>query len=173
MIAHVSIPAKQPEIVAKALGKIIDGSVFSFPVVPGAYIVVANDFSGQAIEVYPSGMTHHPGTGEAPAEQGPPSVTTKPWEDQIFIEAQTAHLSSHHMALSTKLSEQEIVDLGRALEFRTVPCDRAGVFKLVELWIDNSYLIEILTETETKRYAAFMNPKTAAEMFGKPIGSWK
>ena len=169
MIAHVSIPAKQPQTVAKALGKIIDGSVFSFPVVPGAFIVVANDNSGQAIEVYPSGMTHHPGSGEAPLEQGPPSVMTKPWEDQIFIDQQTATLSSHHMALSTKLSEREILDIGRELGFRTVPCDRAGVFKLVELWVDNSYLIEVLTESETKRYASFMNPKTAAEMFGKPI----
>ena len=47
MIAHVSIPARNPEQVARALGQVIAGSVFSFPVVPGAFIVIADDASGQ------------------------------------------------------------------------------------------------------------------------------
>lgn len=167
MIAHVSIPAKNPELVAKALSKLISGTVFPFPVVQGASIVVANDNSGLAIEVYPAGMTHHPGKGEAPEEQGPPTVQSKAWEDQIFPEPVQGKYSAHHMALTTKLSEKEVISLGNELGFRTIPCDRAGVFKLIEIWIDNSYLIEVLPEPEAKRYAAFMNPKAVAEMFGK------
>lgn len=169
MIAHVSIPAKHPEIVAKALGKILDGSVFSFPVVNGAFIVVANDNSGHAIEVYPAGMCHHPGQGLPPANEGPATVQTKPWEDQIFIDPSKTQFTSHHMALSTKLEAEDILKIGKELGFRAVLCDRAGVFRLIELWIDNEYLIEVLTEKETKRYAAFMNPKSAAEMFGKAL----
>lgn len=169
MIAHVSIPAKQPEVVAKALGKILDGSVFAFPVVPGAFIVVANDNSGMAIEIYPVGMTHHPGTGAALFDSGPPSVKPQPWEDQIFPEPSPQKLSSHHMALTTKLTEDEILEIGRELGFRVQPCDRAGVFKLLEFWVDNSYLIELLTEAETKRYVSFMRPNVVAEMFGKQL----
>lgn len=169
MIAHVSIPAINPQQVALLLGKIISGSTFHFPVVEGAYIVVANDNSGLAIEVYPAGMSHHPGTGEAPAEALPPTIQTQPWEDQIFMESEYREVSSHHMALSTNLSDEEVVKLGRELGFRTQPCDRAGVFKLVELWIDNSYLIEVLSTHETQRYKAFMNPATVAQMFGAPL----
>lgn len=169
MIAHVSIPTKNPKDVANLLGKLIRGKVFNFPVVKDAFIVIAEDASGTAIEVYPMGMNHHPGRGEAPANPGPVTVATKEWEDQIFLEETNSDFSSHHMAIVTHLSEEEVIRLGKLNNFRTVPCDRAGVFKLVEIWIDNSYLIEVLIEKEAARYRGFMNPQVAAEMFGPAI----
>lgn len=169
MIAHVSIPAKNPIQVAKLLGKVMGGKVFNFPVVAGAYIVIANDESGTAIEVYPSGTLHHPGRGKAPAQPGPASMITQEWEDQIFHEDVPSSFSSYHMALVTSLSEEEVLRLGEEEGIRAVPCDRAGVFKLVELWIDNIFLIEVLIQKEATRYRGFMNPKVAAEMFGPAI----
>jgi hypothetical protein len=169
MIAHVSIPAAVPQKTAQLLGQLIGGKVFSFPVVPGAFIVVANDRSGTAIEVYPQGMVHHPGSGEAPLSPGPATMQTQAWEDQIYMDPIKPDLSSHHMAIVTRLSEQQVMELGKQHGLRTVPCDRAGVFKLVELWIDQNYLIEVLIETEAQRYRDFMNPETAAKLFGAPI----
>lgn len=169
MIAHISIPAQNPKLVATLLGKIISGSVFNFPVVKDAFIVVANDNSGMAIEVYPAGTAHHPGKGDAPAELPPPSIETQSWEDQIYPESDYRQISSHHMALTSGLSEQEVVKLGKESGFRALLCDRAGVFKLVELWIDNTYLIEVLSTHEAQRYKDFMNPATVSKMFGNPL----
>lgn len=169
MIAHVSIPAQNPKHVAMLLGKIISGSVFKFPVVEGTFIVVANDNSGTAIEVYPAGMCHHPGSGDAPSVPVVATIQTQPWEDQIYPETDYRSISSHHMALTSTLSEQEVIDLGKKFGFRAVPCDRAGVFKLVEIWIDNTYLVEVLSPHESQRYKDFMNPAAASKMFGEPL----
>ncbi len=168
MIAHVSIPARNPFTVAKLLAKVTDASVFAFPVVEGAYIVVANDDSGSAIEVYPVGMSHHPGQG-APMSLSEPTIKTQPWEDQIYKEADDQKPTSHHMAVSSRLTEQELRTLGEEHGFRVVGCDRAGVFKLVELWIDNSYLVEVLSGDEYARYKGFMRPAMISEMFGSPL----
>ncbi len=59
MIAHVSFAA------------LIGGVAFEFPVVPGAWIAVAEDRTGLAIEVYPETMAHHPGTGEVDHDAKP------------------------------------------------------------------------------------------------------
>jgi len=53
MIAHVSVPARNPRETALLLAVLIDGEAFDFPVVPGAWIAVARDGSGLAVEVYP------------------------------------------------------------------------------------------------------------------------
>ncbi len=169
MIAHVSIPAKNPKEVALLLGALTSSRVFHFPVVEGAYIVVAEDNSGMAVEVYPAGMTHHPGQGVAPEVSGPPQIKTQPWEDQIYMESAGNPLSSHHMAITTVLSEEEVVALGKQYGFRSLVCDRAGVFKLVEVWIDNTYLVEVLVSKEAERYKSFMNPSAVKAMFGDPI----
>ncbi len=50
-----------------------------------------------------------------------------------------------------------------------MPCDRAGVFKLVELLIDNTFLVAVLIDKEAARYRSFMNPRTGAEMFGPAV----
>ena len=51
-------------------------------------------------------------------------------------------------------------------------CDRGGVFDLVELWVDNRTLVEVLPPEGTARYLAFYNPAVAAQMFmGPPPGA--
>lgn len=50
--------------------------------------------------------------------------------------------------------------------FRAVKCDRAGVFRLIELCLDNALLVEVLSPAEAERYRQFMNPAAASAMFG-------
>lgn len=166
MIAHVSIPAADPSSTALLLAALIGGQAFAFPVVPGAWIAVANDNSGLAVEVYPDGMAHHPGTGEADPSIKPAGPATMPWEDQIFADGAQVRPSAFHVAISTLLSEDQTFALAAGAGVRAVKCDRGGVFGLIELWIDGSFLIEVLTETETARYRSFMNPAGCAGMFG-------
>jgi hypothetical protein len=166
MIAHVSVPARDPKATALFLAALIDGLAFSFPVVPGAWIAVCNDGSGLAIEVYPDTMAHHPGQGEADPEAAPAGPTTMPWEDQIFPDGTQSRPSAFHLALTSALTEEQVIHLARSAGLRALYCDRAGVFGLVEVWLDNIILIEVLSRKEAERYQAFMNPQGVAAMFG-------
>lgn len=166
MIAHVSIPARDPRGTALLLARLIDGESFDFPVVPGARIAVANDGSGLAIEVYPDGMAHHPGVGQPDPALPPAGVAPMPWEDQVSPEGTQLRPSAFHLALVSKLGDDAVMELAQQAGIRAVPCDRAGVFRLVELWLDNSLLVEVLNPVEAERYRQFMNPAAAAAMFG-------
>lgn len=166
MIAHVSIPSKRPQTTALFLAALMDGEAFSFPVVEGAWIAIARDASGQAIEVYPEAMAHHAGQGELDLNAQPAGPAAMPWEDQIFPDGSQLRPSAFHFAMTSPLSEAQVMERARAQGFRAVRCDRAGVFALVEVWIDNVFLIEVLSGRETQRYIDFMNPTVASRMFG-------
>jgi hypothetical protein len=166
MIAHISVPARDPRRTALLLATLIDGEVFDFPVVPGASIAVARDGSGLAIEVYPDYMAHHPGRGDPDPSFTPTSPRAMPWEDQIHPDGKQLIPSSFHAALVSRLGDDGVVALAQRAGFRAVRCDRAGVFRLVEVWLDNAVLIEVLNPTEAERYRAFMNPAGCASMFG-------
>lgn len=164
MIAHFSIPARDPQTTAEVFGKIIGGTVMPFPVVPGAWVAIANDNSGLGVEVVPAATAHHKGEGEAGVAVGGPVVM--PWETQIRQDGAEDSASGFHVAITTKLSAEEVVALGEAQGWRAVHCDRGGVFDLVELWIDNRSLVEILPPGGTERYLAFYRPDVAGQMFG-------
>jgi hypothetical protein len=99
MIAHISVPARDPRRTALFLAMLIDGEVFSFPVVPGAFIAVARDGSGLAIEVYPHTMAHHPGSGAPDPEFQPQDPRAQPWEDQIHADGEQLRPTAFHAAL--------------------------------------------------------------------------
>ena len=166
MIAHFSIPSRTPRETALFFASVINGTVFDFPVVPGASIAVANDNSGLAVEVYPFDMAHHPGTGAVDPDLKPEGPVPMPWEDQIFPESGEPTHSGFHCAMSTEITETEIIARAEALGWRTVVCERGGVFGLVEVWVDNKFLVEVLVPKEVERYKAFMHPQGCAQMFG-------
>lgn len=165
MIAHVSIPARDPKATSLLLAALMDGEAFPFPVVPGAWIAVARDGSGQAIEVYPDTMAHHPGRGEADPAVKPQGPATLPWEDQIFSDGSQVRPSAFHFAMSTPLDADRVLALAREAGLRAVRCDRAGLFGLTEVWIDGSLLVEVLGRADVERYRRFMNPEGAAQLF--------
>jgi hypothetical protein len=166
MIAHVSIPARDARATALLLARLIDGEAFNFPVVAGAWIAVARDGSGLAVEVYPDTMAHHPGTGEVDSTVQPEGPQAMPWEDQIHPDGQQVRASAFHFALATALSEAQVLAIAREAGLRALGCERAGVFRVIELWLDNTILVELLTRAEVERYRAFMNPQACASMFG-------
>lgn len=167
MIAHFSIPALDPRATALVFGQIIDGEVMPFPVVAGAWVAIARDASGLGVEVVPDATAHHPGHGlpEGGAPQGPVAM---PWETQIRQDGASQEASGFHVAITSKLSVDEIVALGQAHGWRAVHCDRGGVFDLVELWIDNRFLVEVLPPQGSERYHAFYIPEVAGKMFAGP-----
>ncbi|WP_374574654.1 hypothetical protein [Phenylobacterium sp.] len=163
MIAHFSIPARDPQRAAEVFGRLIDGAVMPFPVVPGAWVAIAHDGSGVGVEVVPAATAHHMGQGEAGVAHGGPVVM--PWETQIRQDGDPEAANGMHVAITSPLSVEEIIELGEAEGWRAVHCDRGGVFDLVELWVDNRTLVEVLAPEGTRRYLAFYNPAVAAGMF--------
>lgn len=61
------------------------------------------------------------------------------------------------------------LDLVRPYGWRAVTCDRGGVFDLVEVWIENRFLVEVLPPRGLERYLAFYNPETAGRMFNTEV----
>jgi len=167
MIAHFSIPARDPEGVARVFGRIIDGTVMPFPVVAGAWVAIANDGSGLGVEVVPETSAHHPGKGfsDGRAAAGPMAM---PWETQIRQDGDPQDASGYHVAITSALSVDEILALGEAHGWRAVHCERGGVFDLVELWIENRALVEVLPPEGAARYHAFYTPEVAGRMFAGP-----
>lgn len=171
MIAHVSVPARRPKETAELFASLIDGDAFSFPVVPGAWIAVARDGSGLAVEVYPEMMAHHPGVGGVDPARTNEGPQTQPWEDQIFEDGPQIRPSAFHFALASPLSDDEILTIARRAGLRALKCERGGAFGLIEVWLENALLVEVLSAREFERYRAFMNPASCAAMFGSPAPS--
>lgn len=169
MIAHISIPSENPQETALFFAAVIGGLVFDFPVVAGASIAVARDGSGTAVEVYPPSMKHHPGAGQVDPTVKPEGPATMPWEDQIYSETAERRPSSFHLAIETQLTEAEVISRAQSLGWRSLACERAGVFGVVEVWVDNTYLVEVLVPEQAARYRSFMNTHGCAAMFGAGI----
>ena len=89
-----------------------------------------------------------------------------PWEDQIFADGPQVRSSAFHRALTTDLAREEVLALAEARGWRTLSCDRGGVFGVIEVWVDDTVLVEVLSGTEVARYRQFMNPDGCAATFG-------
>jgi hypothetical protein len=169
MIAHFSLPAREPERVARVFAHIIDGVAMPFPVVPGAWVAIARDGSGLGVEVLPEASAHNPGEGDCDPARRANGPEVMPWEVQIRQDGAAQQASGFHVAITSSLAADAIIDLGRNYGWRAVYCDRGGVFDLVELWIDNRFLVEVLPPKGTTRYHAFYRPEVAGQMFGAAL----
>jgi len=140
MIFHASIPADDPERVARVLGEILGGGYSPFHVGRQSFMSRAGADDEAAIEVYPRAEIMMPGTGEAEMVQmgqldNPPRY------------------GCFHLAIGTKLSKEEIIAIGKREGWRAVHCNR-GPFEVVEFWLENSLLIEFLDAKMQAQYKA-------------------
>jgi hypothetical protein len=133
---HVSIPADEPERVARSIGEICAGTVLAFAPVQGAYMVWLGDERRTVIEVNPRGHEHVPHPGQFDIRPNP---------------APSAH-SESHVAIGTSLAVDDVLAIGRREGWLVQRSDRGGVFEVVEVWLENKFLLEVLTEAEQCRY---------------------
>lgn len=152
MIHHISIAARNPEHVANVLAEIWQGYALPFPPFPGAYIVMQNDAHGTAIEIAPLGLELTPGTDE---NQVQPSFNEN-----------GSPFTATHVAVSVQTSEERIKEIAAREGWRAVTLNRDDAFSVVELWIENRLLIELLPPEMAKQYLDFATPEKFAEAFG-------
>jgi hypothetical protein len=138
MLFHASMPADDPERVARVVAELWGGEVLPFPPFPGAFIVLSGDERRTVLDVYPRGQEHVPAEGEYAVRANP---------------APSPH-SEVHLAIGTVLSADDALALARREGWLAQRSPRGGLFDVVELWVENKFLLELLPESEQRRYVA-------------------
>lgn len=164
MINHISIAVNEPERVANALAEIWDGIVFPFPPAPGSFFVLANDGRGSAVEITPAGTVLMPGEG-LPDDNDLDAVTEEFEAKFVQSDFRPTYVATH-LNISTKKSIEEIREIARRQGWRVLVCNRGeGLFQLVEVWIENTFMLEVMTPEQTARYVEITDPEFMAKAF--------
>ena len=149
MIFHASIPADDPERVARVLGEVLCGGHHPFHVGRQSFMAFGGTETGPGtgIEVYPRDEVMVPGEG-----------------DTGMVEM--AHLDNppkygcFHLAIGTRLSKDKIIAIGKREGWRAVHCNR-GRFEVVEFWVENSLMIEFLDPPMQEQYTALVKGRVS------------
>lgn len=149
MIHHISITARDPEHVAAVLAEILNGCDFPFtgPLRSGR-MAMSGDAHGTIIEVYPETIALVP--GEADASVSFAETTETP----------PAHFGFHAL-ISVPLSRAHIEAIGAREGWRTRFFGRAApgqppVFHLIEFWVENRIMLELVTPEHLTEYTSYM-----------------
>src|SRR6476659_5236606 len=170
MINHISIAAQEPERVAKFLAEIWDGMVFPFPPAPGAFLVISNDGKGTGVEVIPAGTVLVPGEGLPPENEL--ETATEEFEAKFVKSDLVPRYVATHLNINTKKSIDEIREVAKREGWRVLVANRGGgMFQLIELWVENTFMLEVMTPEQTARYIEITDPKFLASVMGQPAAS--
>ncbi len=147
MIHHLSVSAADPKSAAEFFADLMNGVVVDFPPNPGSYMVFKADGHGTAIEIYPAGSVMIP--------NGDPGA--------IFVRQPEGadRRSPTHFALSVEMGLDAVLARAAALGWEAYVCDRGGHFHVVEVWIDNTWLVEVLPPVFAAEYLGFADAVTA------------
>jgi hypothetical protein len=157
MIHHISIAAHHPQHVAQVLAQVWEGQMMPFPAHEGSYIVMPFDAHGTMIEVYPHGAEMTPGKGDE--------------QVQFIFNPAASPYSATHAAISVPVSEAKIRAIAEREGWRVVKCDRQGYFEVMEVWVENQLLIELLPPSFTARYLAFMQPESLRQFASAAVSA--
>jgi hypothetical protein len=139
LIAHVSLPARDCAHVAAVLADLMDGGALRFP--PGGPDAWnawsrANDLQ---IVVTPRGHVMVPGPDE-----------------MAWVARGGGEAWESHFALCVERSAEDILEIARRAGWLARVCDRGGFFHVVEVWVENAYLVEVLDPAMAAEYTRSM-----------------
>lgn len=152
MIHHISIAAKNPLRVAQVIAEVSRGQVFPFFPYPGSYMALPMDEHGTIIEVLPLEIKIAPGEGD---------------EQSKFVQAANNYreITATHAAISVPISQEEIEAIGKREGWRVLRCNRDGFFDVIEFWLENTVMLELLTPEMTAEYLAMTHPDNLRKVF--------
>jgi hypothetical protein len=100
------------------------------------------------VEVHPFGTALAPGEGADEA-------------CQLLTNPAAATYSANHTAISVPVSIDRIQSIAEREGWRMVHCRRGdNYFDVIEFWVENQLLIELLPPELVDRYLAFMSPES-------------
>lgn len=145
MIFHFSIAAAQPQRVASILAELWRGEVLPFPPIgTDSLVVMAGDERNSLIEIYPHGTELVPAEGDADC-----ITQHNPW---------ASTRSATHAAIATPLTADEVLAIAGREGWIAKYRKRGGMFGVVEFWLENATMIELLPADMTQEYLATMTP---------------
>ncbi len=170
MINHISIAVRNPEKVAGVLAEFWDGFVIPFPPAPNSFMVLANDGKGSAVEVTPIDTVLVPGEGLPPEENFDRTTPTEEYEARFVKSDFAPQYVATHLNINTNLSEAEVKEIADREGWRVLTCNRGeGLFQLIELWIEDRFMLEVMTPEQTARYVQISQPEFLSKAFGIQI----
>jgi hypothetical protein len=146
MIHHISIAAHHLLRVSQVLAEVLQGISVPFSGYPGSYVALALDDQGTMIEVHPFGTALLPGNAADAAAQLRPDPTSSQY-------------TANHTAISVPVSAAQIQAIADREGWRMVRCHRGDYFDVIEFWIENQLLIELLPPAIVMQYLIFMEPQ--------------
>jgi hypothetical protein len=139
MLFHISMAARRPRQAAMLIAELWGGRAYPFPpVAEGSWIAMAGDERGSAVEVYPIGTELYEGEGEAGAKSRPGRPSPN---------------GPVHVAIATELGMGEVKGIARRFGAPAKVCSR-GPFRVIEIWVEGCFLIEVLTPEMQAEYLA-------------------
>lgn len=139
MIHHISIPARDTRHVAEVLVELFDGVLTGFGPYHDSWIAWAADDVGAAIEVYPVGTEMYPPDG--------------PGQARFRHDPRARGFTATHATVSVPRTADEIIALGHREGWRAVRLSR-GPHDVIEFWIENRVMLEVMTPEMTAAYLA-------------------
>lgn len=163
MINHISIGVHNPEKVAGVLAELWNGEVIPFPPCPNSFIALANDGRGTAVEIMPINTVLVPGEGLPPEDGFDLATPTEGFEAKFVADDHSPRYVATHLNINTNLSEAEVKDIAAREGWRVLTCNRGGgLFQLIELWVEDRFMLEVMTPEQTVRYVQIFSPESIA-----------
>lgn len=145
MLFHLSIAAHDPRHVAEVIAELwasADAQAFYFPpVAEGSWLVLAADDRRSGMEIYPIDTVLRQSEGDADA-----------WGERTVA----AEFTATHAAIATELDADAVLAIARREGWPAKYRKRGGMFGVIELWIENRQMIEVLTPEMQAEYRASM-----------------
>lgn len=157
MIHHLSIAARDPQQAAAVLAELMGGKAVPFPPNPGSFFALQLDDHGSGVEVYPAGTELEPngstGGGFVKRPQPGPGY------------------GATHFALSVATDASKVAEIARRAGWQCFDCNR-GPFHVIEVWVENETMVEILPPEYAREYLAFTRPdKVLTAMASAPAAA--
>jgi len=150
MIHHLSIAARDPKQAAGVLAELMGGTALPFPPNPGSFFALQLDEHGSGVEVYPAGTELQPG-GEVGGK---------------FVKQDARLYGSTHFALSVATDADTVQAIAQRAGWHCYDCNR-GPFHVIEVWVENETMVEILPPDYTREYLAFTRPDNVRAAMAK------
>ena len=157
MIHHLSIAARDPKRAAEVLAELMGGTAVPFPPNPGSFFALQLDDHGSGVEVYPAGTELEP-NGSAGG-----GFVKRPEGGRGY--------GSTHFALSVPTDGDAVEKIAERAGWHCFRCNR-GPFHVIEVWVENQTMVEILPPDYAAEYLAFTRPdKVLAAMQSAPVAA--
>jgi hypothetical protein len=146
MIHHLSIAARDPKHAASMLAEIMGGTAVPFPPNPGSFFALQLDEHGSGAEVYPAGTELQPGGVVGGS----------------FVKKDPREYGPTHFALSGAADADTVQAIAQRAGWQCFDCNR-GPFHVLEVWVENQTMVEILPPEYAREYLAFTRPDNVRE----------